>query len=70
MPADFTLFLWELFTSEHLITILFTMLVIGGTCMALSVLPRWQDEEALAARKEEAARVAKPTPVEELRKAA
>lgn len=70
MPADFGLYLWELVTDDDTITIFFTWFVLGSVCTALSVMPKWQDEERARAREEEAARAVRPTPVVELRKAA
>lgn len=70
MPADFGQYLGELVTDDDTITILFTWFVLGGTCFALFVMPKWQDEERARAREEEAARAVTPTPVVELRKAA
>ncbi len=70
MPADFGLYLWELFTDDDTITTLFTWFVLGGFSMALFVMPRWQEEEMARAREEEATRAVKPAPAETLRKAA
>lgn len=71
MPADFGQYLWDAFVAnERTYTMLLTMLVLGCLSFTFSVLPRWQEEEIARAREEEAARAIKPTPAEELRKAA
>lgn len=70
MPADFGQYLWEVIIDDDTFAMLFTLLVLGALSFAVSVLPRWQEEEIAQAREEEAARAVKPTPAEELRKAA
>ncbi|MBZ0159506.1 MAG: hypothetical protein K8G79_05155 [bacterium] len=65
-----TEFYSDLLVYTRLMTIGFTMWVLGGICMALFVMPRWQERETARTKETEAARAVKPTPVTGLPQAA